>query len=138
MIPQGWSRTGPDAGDTKPLGVDESSNPGYFDGTGSSIIAYEIPLSGGNIPVKVTATIYYQTIPPYYLQQRYAGAPQGVFSQSLKYYVDNLKVDGVDDDCLANNSDNCDGGACDPCRLLLSEAPIKNWKLMIVGASKTL
>lgn len=139
MMPQGWRRNGPDAGDTKPLGVDEASNPGYFDGSGSSVIGYEIPLGVGvRIPVTVTATIYYQTIPPYYQQQRYAGAPQGVFTQSFKYYVDNLKVDGVDDDCKANNEGNCDGGACEPCQLLLGEAPVKNWKLMIVGASKTL
>jgi hypothetical protein len=138
MMPQGWRRNGPDAGDTKPLGVDEASNPGYFDGTGSSVIAYEIPL-----PLKlqqkftVTATIYYQTIPPYYLQQRYAGASQGVFTQSLKYYVDNLAVNGVDDDCKANNGGNCDEGGCDPCQLMLGEAPIKNWKLMITSASRT-
>jgi hypothetical protein len=136
MMPQGWSKNGPEAGDTKPLGVDESSNPGYFDGTGSSVLAYEIPLSVG--AKTVTATIYYQTIPPYYLLQRYTGAPQGLFTQSLKFYVDNLKVDGVDDDCKANNDGNCDGGGCEPCQLLLGEAPVKNWKLMIVGASKTL
>ncbi|HYY98132.1 MAG TPA: hypothetical protein VE642_06050, partial [Pyrinomonadaceae bacterium] len=139
MMPQGWSVKGPEAGDTKPLGVDEATSPGYFDGTGSSVIAYEIPLSvGAKIPVRVTATIYYQTIPPYYQQQRYTGAPQGVFTQSLKYYVDTLKVDGVDDDCKANNSGNCDDGACEPCQLLLGEAPVKNWKLMITSASKTL
>jgi hypothetical protein len=142
MEPQGWSKNGPEAGDTKPLGVPEASNPGYFDGTGSSVIAYEIPL-----PLKleqkftVTATIYYQTIPPYYLQQRYAGAPQGVFTQSLKYYVDSLKVDGVDDDCKANNNGQCvtnNTDYCAPCQLLLGEAPIKNWKLMIAGATRTL
>jgi hypothetical protein len=139
MMPQGWRKNGPEAGDTKPLGVDEASNPGYFDGTGSSVIAYEIPLGVGvKIPVTVTVTIYYQTIPPYYQQQRYAGAPQGAFTQSLKYYVDNLKVDGVDDDCKANNDGNCDGGGCDPCQLMLGEAPVKNWKLMITSASKTL
>jgi hypothetical protein len=139
MMPQGWRRNGPDAGDTKPLGVDEASNPGYFDGTGSSVIAYEIPLPQKlQQKLTVTATIYYQTIPPYYQQQRYAGAPQGIFTQSFKYYVENLKIDGVDDDCKANNDGNCDEGGCDPCRLMLGEAPIKNWKLMIAGASRTL
>lgn len=137
MMPQGWSRNGPEAGDTRPLGVDEASNPGYFDGTGSSVIAYEIPLAF-KLGEKVTVTLYYQTIPPYYQQQRYAGAPQGVFTQSLRYYVENLKVDGVDDDCKANNGGNCDDGGCDPCQLLLGEAPVKNWKLMITSASKTL
>ena len=139
MMPQGWSPSGPDAGDTKPRGVDQAANPGYFDGTGTSVIAYEIPLSVDvKTPVKVTATIYYQTIPPYYLQQRYAGAPppQNVFTQSLKYYVDNLKVDGVNDDCIPNNNGNCDGGGCEPCQLLLGEAPVKNWKLRIVSDSK--
>jgi hypothetical protein len=88
--------------------------------------------------VTVTATVYYQTIPPYYQLQRYMGAPQGVFTQSFKYYVDNLKVDGVNDDCVANNDGNCEGGACQPCQLLLGEAPVKNWKLMIASGSRSL
>jgi hypothetical protein len=132
MMPQGWRRDGPEAADTKPLGVDERSNPGYFDGSGTSVVAYDIPLAlKAGQKMTVTATIYYQTIPPYYQEQRYAGAPNGVFTQSFKYYVDTLKVGNVEDDCAANEIDP------DFCKLMLGEAPVKDWKLMIVRASRT-
>ena len=113
-------------GGTAPHGVvdDPRTHPnsaGYFNGTGSDIVVYNVPLKvRANQPVTVTATIYYQTIPPYYLEQRYENAPQGTFTKSLKYYVDNLDVNKVDKQW----------------QLLLSEAPVKDWKLMIATRSK--
>jgi len=119
MMPQGWSENGPDAKDTAPHGVPRASNPGYFDGSGTDIVTYEVPLDPRNTaPVTVSATIYYQTIPPYYLEQRYANAPDGQFTRSLKYYATNLNVNYIDPRW----------------RLFLNEAPIKDWKLFIVGA----
>jgi cytochrome c553 len=118
LMPQGWREDGPDAKDTAPVGVDKSSNPGFFDGTGTDVVTYEVPLDPRiTRPVTVTATIYYQTIPPYYLEQRFANAPQGTFTKSLKYYVDNMDTNFVDSRWS----------------LLLREAPIKNWKLMVVA-----
>jgi hypothetical protein len=68
-------------------------------------------------PLTVTATIYYQTIPPYYLEQRFANAPQGAFTRSIKYYADNMDTNFVDSRWS----------------LLLNEAPVKNWKLLVVS-----
>lgn len=123
LMPQGWRKDGPDADETKPHGVAEGANPGYFDGSGTDVVVYQVPL---NIvprgPVTVTATIYYQAIPPYFLQQRFAGAPSEVFTQSLKYYTQHLDTNKIYDDW----------------KLLLGEAPIKDWKLMIISAAKTI
>jgi hypothetical protein len=89
-------------------------------------VTYEVPLKDLNLrpgqQITVTATIYYQTIPPYYLEQRRDHAPRGVFTRSLMYYVRNLDVNKIDDKW----------------KLLLPEAPIKDWKLMIASNSKTL
>ncbi len=42
--------------------------------TGADRVVYEIPLSdlGGKTPASVTATLYYQAIPPYYLAERFS------------------------------------------------------------------
>lgn len=118
-------------GGTAPHGVpaDPRKNPnsaGYFNGTGTDIVTYEVPLSALRLrpgqEVTITATIYYQTIPPYYLEQRYLNAPTGTFTRSLKYYVDNLDTNKIDPKWT----------------LLLDEAPIKDWKLKIVSTTKTL
>lgn len=142
LMPKGWKcierpdgkHQTPDkepCGGTAPFGVpnDPQKNPnsaGYFNGTGSDIVTYEVPLKALHLlpgqTITVTATLYYQTIPPYYLEQRYNGAPTGVFTRSLKYYVENLDVNKIDSDWT----------------LLLNEAPIKNWKLMIANASKAI
>ena len=120
MMPQGWREHGPDAEDTAPKGVPRASNPGYFDGSGTDTVIYEVPLDARTTtaPVTVSATIYYQTIPPYYLEQRYANAPDGPFTKSLRYYATNLNVNYIDPKW----------------KLFLNEAPIKDWKLLVVGS----
>jgi cytochrome c553 len=139
LMPQGWKcieqadgkNDGEPCGGTASHGVpqDPGTHPnsaGYFNGTGSDIVTYEVPLKDLNLrpgqQITVTATIYYQTIPPYYLEQRRDHAPRGVFTRTLMYYVKNLDVNKVDDTW----------------KLLLPEAPIKDWKLMIASNSKTL
>jgi mono/diheme cytochrome c family protein len=118
LMPQGWREDGPDAKVTAPVGVDKPSNPGFFDGSGTDVVTYEVPLDATSKgPFTVTATIYYQTIPPYYLEQRFANAPNGTFTKSLKYYVNNLNTNYVDSRFS----------------LLLNEPPIKNWKLKVVA-----
>ncbi|HEY0098034.1 MAG TPA: hypothetical protein VGB76_03670 [Pyrinomonadaceae bacterium] len=118
LMPQGWREDGPDAKSTAPGGVDKNSNPGYFDGSGTDVVTYEVPLDPTiRRPLTVTARIYYQTIPPYYLEQRFANAPDGTFTRSLKYYVNNLDTKFIDSRWS----------------LLLNEAPIRDWKLFIVG-----
>jgi hypothetical protein len=80
LLPAGWSEHGP--ADLKipepfleatlPVG-DARKDPVYLAGQGQSIVRYEIPLPAGanGTNVHVTATLYSQTIPPYFLAQRY-------------------------------------------------------------------
>lgn len=143
LMPQGW-KPGlmvPDPDPNSPPGkkVPDPTHPGkgvindprthpnsagYFNGTGSDIVTYNVPLKNisSKAQIAVSATLFYQTIPPYYLQQRFMGAPDGAFTRSLIYYVRNLDVNYIDPDWS----------------LLLGEAPIKNWKLMITADTATL
>src|SRR6185503_9626558 len=86
LLPFGWTKTGPLNADktpyitayylheTQPVSV--GGDPSYADGSGSSIVRYEIPLSAFSTRnVTVTATLYYQSIPPYFLRDRFSQAP---------------------------------------------------------------
>jgi hypothetical protein len=80
LLPAGWSLEGP--ADLKiperyleatwPKG-DAKNDPVYLAGKGQSVVRYEVPLpagaNAGNL--KVAVSLYSQTIPPYYLADRY-------------------------------------------------------------------
>lgn len=121
LLPFGWSRTGPLNPDktsyipadylheTFPVSV--GGDPSYADGSGTSVVRYEIPLSAFNAKnVTITATIYYQSIPPYFLNDRFTQAPNGPATQRLYFLTSNLQTKGT---------------------------PIENWKFQIAQASQT-
>jgi hypothetical protein len=56
----------------------------------------------------VEATLYYQAIPPYFLQSLFQTAPDGPATQRLHYLCSNIDLRGT---------------------------PIENWKLPIVSAT---
>jgi hypothetical protein len=60
--------------------------------------------------VSVTATLYYQSIPPYYLHDRFSQAPDAPATQRLYYLTSNLQT---------------------------KETPIENWKLQVAKATET-
>jgi hypothetical protein len=65
----GRSPSGPFAQITAPVGTGD--DPSYQNGCGCSTLSYQIPMAQiAGTPVSVQATIYYQSIPPYYLRQR--------------------------------------------------------------------
>ena len=114
LLPLGWSAKGPDpslSGEflaaTHPHGVGDDSH--YKDGSGTSVVTYEVPLNGRD-PKSLTlkATIYHQSIPPYYLKMRFDEAPDYPATKRLYYLTSNLKTLGT---------------------------PIENWKFKIVSAS---
>ena len=83
-----------------------------MDGSGTSVVRYEVPLSAlpkGIDPAKLTmkATLYYQSIPPYYLMQRFEQAPNAPATQRLLYLTSRLDTTGT---------------------------PIENWKLLIASS----
>jgi hypothetical protein len=118
LLPRGWTKAGPAPaslnGDflhaTFAEG-DAASDPAYQNGSGTSVVRYEIPLSrlarasSSNLSVK--ATLYYQAIPPYYLTQRFEQAPHAPGTQRLFYLASRLNTVGT---------------------------PIEGWKLLIASS----
>jgi hypothetical protein len=70
LLPRGWKPDGPHAAETKPHGS-AAKDPDYLNGCGCDTIIYKVPLSRIQNAAKVRAQIFYQTIPPYYLRQRF-------------------------------------------------------------------
>jgi len=69
LQPQGRSSNGPNADILAPVGT--GADPSYQGGCGCSVVRYQLPLTGGlTNAAQVQATLYYQSIPPYYLRQR--------------------------------------------------------------------
>src|SRR5271156_714207 len=91
LQPLGWSPTGPDAKETGPVGTCVTNNvcdPGYQNGSGANLVRYQIPLTACRnaacvkAATNVSATLYYQTIPHYYLEQRATDA-KGIDTERL-------------------------------------------------------
>jgi len=66
-------------------------------GAGGDSLAYVIDLPTGVDPasVTVTATLYYQAFPPYFLRQRFTTAPDGPATRRLFYIASRLETDGT-------------------------------------------
>jgi cytochrome P460 len=120
LLPFGWTKTGPLNADktpyipaeylheTHPISIGD--DPAYKDGSGTNIVRYEIPLSAFTARnVTVTATLYYQSIPPYFLNDRFTQAPNSPATQRLYYLTSNLQTKGT---------------------------PIEDWKFKIATASE--
>lgn len=66
LQPEGRTASGANANITAPVGTGNDTS--YQDGCGCSVVRYQIPLPPN--AAAVNATLYYQSIPPYYLRQR--------------------------------------------------------------------
>ena len=121
LLPYGWTKTGPLRPDKTPYipeaylhethPVKVGYDPAYADGSGTNVVRYEVPLQGLN-PTNLTvkATLYYQSIPPYYLNDRFREAPNEPATRRLYYLTSNLQTKGT---------------------------PIENWKFRIASATQT-
>lgn len=88
--PLGRSSTGPNADITAPEGT--GADPSYTNGCGCSVVRYQIPITPALAnAAKVQATLYYQSIPPYYLRQRAEDA-SGPDTARLVAYASELDV----------------------------------------------
>jgi hypothetical protein len=101
ILPLGWRKAGPDISQFfgKPLEETWSDatgeDPHYQDplgANGQSVVRYSVQLPPGTdaSQVTVTAQLYYQAIPPYYLLQRFQQAPDGEGTQRLYYVTSTL------------------------------------------------
>jgi hypothetical protein len=117
LQPKGWSSSGPYATETGPVGTcvkrrgEQVCDPAYEDGSGTSVVRYEIPIDRRMaLAAYVRATLYYQSIPPYFLRQRATDA-KGTDTNRLIRFTHGLKTD---------------------------DTPIENWKLQIATAERAL
>ncbi len=100
---------------TDPQGESVHGDPDFGDNGGKGAsgmdhIRYVMSLPAGvdNADVAVTATIYYQSIPPYFLAQRFKIAPKGEATRRLYYLASRLATKGT---------------------------PIEDWKLRLVSST---
>jgi len=104
LLPFGWTTTGPLKPDKTPYIPSEflhetqpvkvGGEPAYADGSGTNVVRYEVTLPPGLDPTNLTvkATLYYQSIPPYYLNDRFKQAPDQPATQRLYYLTSNLRT----------------------------------------------
>jgi len=71
LMPGGWNTTGPYASWTMPVAVPAATSPGYYNGTGSNLVTYRMPATIAANVKSVRAVLNYQSIPPYYLKDRF-------------------------------------------------------------------
>lgn len=94
LLPHGWTKSGPPgfefAKDTEPHGR-AAVDPDF--GAGGDVVQYRVPVSYSG-SLKVTAALYYQTMPPSYLRDRFATA-KGKSGDRLAYMVGNLNTTGT-------------------------------------------
>ncbi len=117
LLPVGWTEQGPAPKHfngvyleaTHPKG-NAKEDPDYRNGSGGDSLKYRVSLPASVDPkaLSVRATLYYQSIPPYFLAARFAGAPDGPATQRLYYLTSNLN---------------------------LNDSPAKGWKMMLGSAT---
>lgn len=113
LLPKGWRPDGPMAEFTGPHG-EAARDPEYVTknpagSSGSDTLIYRIPLNDKTRgAITVRATLYYQAIPPYYLQERFR-LGKGPETKRLAYLTSHLNVE---------------------------RTPIEDWKLFLVCASR--
>lgn len=117
LLPAGWSFNGPPdlkipeffLEATRPKG-DAAKDPVYLAGKGQSIVRYEIaiPPNLQNQSVSVQVSLYLQTLPPYFLADRYQTATSA--TGRLKYLTGSLGT--------------------------LNDTDFSNWKLLVATATK--
>lgn len=114
LLPIGWTKDGPDPSlngrflaATFPHG-NAKDDIDYRNGKGMDRVQYRIELPAGVDPSNVTvrASLYYQNIPPYYLDQRFR-IGKGEATRRLFYIASNLNLD---------------------------DTPMENWKIRIAEA----
>jgi hypothetical protein len=125
LLPVGWTKQGPDPSlngvfleATWPKGGAEK-DPDYGNGKGTDSVTYRIELPADVDPARVSvrATLYSQSIPPYYLNDRFT-ASTGEATRRLYYLTSNLNLSGTAMEhwkiAIASASANVGGAAGEP------------------------
>ena len=103
LLPRGWSAEGPHPAlhgeflrATHP-GPVARKDARYLDGSGSDEVEYRVQLPD-NVDrrrIEVRVTLYYQAIPPYFLQSLFEIAPHGPATKRLHYICSNIDLRGT-------------------------------------------
>jgi Cytochrome P460 len=108
LMPAGWDKAGPYASWTAPVAVPASVSPGYYNGLGRDRVTYRIPASAASLVKQVRVVLNYQSIPPYYLQDRFTIGGNHPATAQLRALVQLVDY---------------------------SKTPAKGWKLPVASAS---
>jgi hypothetical protein len=101
ILPNGWRKYGPDIKQFNGNALEETwpqstaDDPSYSDPLGAlgrSVVRYRVavPATVTAENVNLSAQLYYQAIPPYYLRQRFEQAPNGEGTQRLYFMTSTL------------------------------------------------
>lgn len=90
LMPAGWREKGPYADRTAPVAVPRATSPGYYNGSGNDLVTYRIPAAIAGKVATVRAVLNYQSIPPYYLQDRFAIGGDGPATSQLRALVEQV------------------------------------------------
>jgi len=111
LLPRGWKRGGPYWTETRPHGT-AADDADYWNGEGADRLRYRIPLASVRGAREVRVAMYYQSVPPYYLAQRFGIRCQNPFAgecdetRRLAFLASRLRTQGT---------------------------PIESWKLRLAG-----
>ncbi|MFL6247820.1 MAG: hypothetical protein ACJ74H_17480 [Thermoanaerobaculia bacterium] len=121
ILPRGWTYAGPDPKlffgrplqETHPDGIGADAH--YADplgANGQSVVRYQVPLPAGTDTdsLQISAKLYYQTVPPYYLNQRFEQAGNMPATQRLFHIVTNFDTTQT---------------------YGMAKPPLENWKLLV-------
>ena len=90
LMPGGWNANGPYASWTTPVAVPINACPGYYNGAGSDLVTYRMPAAIASRVKLVRAVLNYQSIPPYYLKDRFDIGGNNPATAQLRALVANV------------------------------------------------
>jgi hypothetical protein len=84
--------------------IDDNFNFEGFEGSGTDIIKYHVPLNGHNGTIKVISRVYYQPVPPKWLEEMFSVSTPAIDEFETMYYnADQTPVLVVSDSILGIN-----------------------------------
>ncbi|GIW09496.1 MAG: hypothetical protein KatS3mg061_0553 [Dehalococcoidia bacterium] len=90
LLPRGWRNDAPFTEFMQPDQV--FGDPQYYDGSGSDEVTYRVPWAAIPGAARVEVRLHYQSIPPYYLRDRFR--TQGPETARLAYITSRLNLKG--------------------------------------------
>lgn len=90
LMPGGWNPNGPYASWTTPVAVPMNASPGYYNGAGNDLVTYRMPANIAARAKLVRAVLNYQSIPPYYLKDRFDIGGNNPATAQLRALVTNV------------------------------------------------